>query len=153
MSDTTGMRIRWAIWGSTLALWTFALLTPFPIQASHEVLPPEAQYPSAKSLHVGIYAGLVVLTAWLSAGPRVRPWLLGLLLVHGPLTEFLQNYVPMRTGTVTDVAYDLIGVGVGLILTWRSWLTPIEETEPALEPSALKHPSYYTAPADRKRSA
>ena len=95
-------RWRWLIWATTLTLWTAALVTPFAVHASHEVLPEDAHYPASKSLHIVVYAGLVLLTAWLPASRRLRPGLLALLVLHGPLTEFVQCYVPERFGSLAD---------------------------------------------------
>jgi len=140
-------RLRWTIWATALALWTFGLVTPFAVQASEGVLTAEEHFTVSKALHVGVYAGLTLLTAWLPASPRLRPWLLALLVAHGPLTEWVQCYVPMRFGSVNDVAIDTVGVALGVILSWRWWFAG------AAEPLILKHPARDDAPADRQRSA
>ncbi len=143
-------RWRWMIWATTLTLWTAALVTPFAVQAGHEVLPEDTHYPVSKLLHLAVYAGLVLLTAWLPASRRLRPWLLALLLAHGPLTEFVQCYVPLRFGSLADVGLDSLGIVVGLLLTRPWWLEAFHSTPDSL---ILKHPANDTAPTDRQRSA
>src|SRR5262249_36195194 len=78
----------WAAWLAFLVVWTFCLLTPFPIRVEKEVLPHEAGYPTAKLLHVGCYAGLAALAAWLPTGRFSRWWLIAALSLHGAGTEF-----------------------------------------------------------------
>jgi len=113
--------IRWAIWVSCLALWTFALLSPFPVQAERELLPGHATFPLSKTLHVGGYAFLTCLSAWLQVSGGWRWGLPGFLIFHGAATEFLQGFVPLRNGCWSDVGLDTAGVLLGLLLTWRWW--------------------------------
>lgn len=116
-----GPWLRWTLWAVALAAWTVLLLTPEPVQVAEEVLPEEAVFPIAKTVHVTVYAILTLLTAWLPARGSVRVCLLVALAAHAPLTEWLQRFVPGRTGTVRDVLLDLLGVAVGVALTWRCW--------------------------------
>src|SRR5262245_33728532 len=88
----------WGTWLLILGVWTFALVTPYPVQVEHEVLPAEAGYPTSKLLHVGMYAFLTAVTAFLPAR-GVRRWLPVLVLsLHGFGTEYCQTFVPLRTG-------------------------------------------------------
>jgi VanZ family protein len=114
--------LRRVIWLVYLLLWTAALLTPQPVQASDATLPQEARFPAAKALHVVAYALLCVLTGWQRfLTPRRRPLLLLALSAHACLTEVIQLYVPRRTGRWEDVALDHVGLYLGLVVAWRWW--------------------------------
>jgi len=116
-----GMAPRWAFWLAGLAAWTACLLTPYPVEVGDAVLPARATFPTAKALHVSAYAVLCGLSAWLHRRGRLR-WLLpALLVLHGGGTEFLQQFVPRRSGCWSDVGLDCCGIGLGLALTWRRW--------------------------------
>jgi VanZ family protein len=111
---------RLALWGLAAALWTVALLTTFPAHVSQEVLPPAAGFTAAKTLHVAAYAFLTATVPWLGLG-RWRWGLLAFLSLHAGATEFLQQWVPLRTGSLTDVGIDHLGIALGLACTWRAW--------------------------------
>lgn len=113
--------IHWVIWGGLLALWTFALLTPFPIQAERQLLPSQAAFPISKTVHVLGYAFLTSLSAWLQLAGGRRWGLPGFLFLHGAATEYLQSFVPLRSGCWLDVGLDTTGVLLGLLLTWHWW--------------------------------
>jgi VanZ family protein len=115
---------RWAIWGLFLALWTFALVTPFPIMAERELLPEQATFPTSKTVHVAGYAFMTCLSAWLQVSGGWRWGLPIFLVLHGGITELLQCFVPLRTGSWIDVGLDASGVLVGLALSWRWWREP-----------------------------
>jgi VanZ family protein len=112
----------WAAWLAFLVVWTFSLLTPFPVRVEREVLPQEAGFPTGKLLHVGCYAALAALAMWLPTGRFSRWWLLVVLSLHGVGTEFFQTFVPDRTGCVTDVGIDHAGLLCGLVVTSPWWL-------------------------------
>jgi VanZ family protein len=113
----------WAAWLVMLGIWTFALVTPYPVQVEHEVLPAEAGYPSAKLLHVGAYTFLTAFTALLPLR-GFRRWLPVLVIsLHGFGTEYWQTFVPLRTGCWADVGIDHVGILLGLLLTLR-WRLP-----------------------------
>jgi VanZ family protein len=122
--DSRAKSRRWAIWGFFLALWTFALVTPFPIEAERELLPEQAAFPTSKTLHVGGYAFLTCLSAWLQVSGGWRWGLPIFLVLHGGATELLQCFVPLRTGSWIDVGLDAGGVFLGLALSWRWWREP-----------------------------
>jgi VanZ family protein len=112
---------RVVFWWVAVALWTAALLTSYPAQISQEVLPPAAQFPTAKMLHVVAYAGLAGLIPWLGIPLRWRWALVAFLSLHAAGTEFFQQFVPLRTGSVTDVVIDHAGLLLGLAVTWKGW--------------------------------
>ena len=116
-------RVRWILWFLYVAAWSAALLTPHPAMIAGSVIPDDTlRFITAKSLHVGAYFMLTVLTAW----QRVpRPWmwlLLAFPTLHALASEGLQNFIPLRTGTWSDVAIDHVGIALGLIVTWKWWL-------------------------------
>jgi VanZ family protein len=130
-NTTTTVIWRWLIWGGCVSAWTLALLTPQPVQVAQEVLPPPSEFPTAKILHVCMYAFLTILSAWLGVrGPR--RWLLVVFLsLHGCLTEYFQTFVPLRTGSWIDVGIDHLGILLGLLLSWKWWRNGANPTPPA----------------------
>ena len=112
----------WPAWLGLLAVWTLALLTTYPVQVKEQVLPADAGFPAAKMLHLTMYALLAGSAAFLPLR-GVRRWLPILVLsLHGFGTEFGQTFVPLRTGSWSDVALDHAGLLFGLILTLPWWL-------------------------------
>src|SRR5437660_794554 len=83
---------RWLIWLAFLVAWTVALLTPQPVQIADELLPEQAHFSAAKSLHVISYLILTVLTSWLPVSTRVRRGLLFLPTLHACATEYFQQF-------------------------------------------------------------
>ncbi len=66
------------------------------------------------------YAFLTVFISWLPLR-RWRWLLLAFLSLHAVGTEFFQQFVPGRTGKLTDVVIDHAGMLLGLALTWKRW--------------------------------
>jgi hypothetical protein len=70
-----------------------------------------------KLVHVAIFAAVAV------TGLRVRvrvAWLVGLLAVHAVSSELVQHWLlANRTGDPADVAADLVGVAVGVVVGWK----------------------------------
>jgi VanZ family protein len=118
---SAGSLLRRVVWVVYLAMWTLALVTPQPALASEATLPPSAQFPTAKLLHVAAYALLCVLTGWQRFAPRWRPLLLLALSAHAIGTEVAQRYVPYRHGCWEDAALNHVGLYLGVILAWRWW--------------------------------
>jgi VanZ family protein len=122
----------WAVWVLYLVVWTAALLRPEPARVNTEVLPEPARFPAAKALHVGSYALLAALACWLPVRAGRRRPLFALLSLHAFGTEFLQRFVELRTGCLSDVAIDHVGLAVGLLVGWRlaaAWGRPAQATE------------------------
>jgi VanZ family protein len=106
-------------------LWSIALLRPEPVHAAEATFPEEGtRYLVGKSLHVGAYALLAVLSAWLPVRRRWRWLLLVVLSTHALGTEFFQQFVPERTGSWHDVGLDHIGLVWGILLGWKWWCRP-----------------------------
>jgi hypothetical protein len=120
VNEPARVNYRWMIWGVCVVAWTLALVTPQPAQIEREILPTEAQYPAAKTLHIAAYAVLTMLSAWVPMR-RGRWWLLVFLSLHGMGTEYAQTFVEGRFGCWRDVGIDHIGIALGLALTWKRW--------------------------------
>jgi VanZ family protein len=108
-------------WGMLLAIWTVALLTPDPVRIAKQVLPGEMEFPAAKLTHIAAYALLAAMICVLRPLGRWRWLFLALLSLHGMGTEYFQQFVPMRTGTLRDVGIDHVGIFVGVALTLKFW--------------------------------
>jgi VanZ family protein len=116
--------LRLTLWWLCVAVWTAALLTPQPVRAGQEVLPPESIYSTSKTLHVVAYGLLAGSLPWLGPRGGRRWWLVAFLSLHAGATEFLQQWVPSRNASLTDVGFDLAGIALGLACTWRAWRAP-----------------------------
>jgi VanZ family protein len=121
-----GRRFPWwilglVLWSLLLAAWTAALLRPEPVQAAAVVLPEQAEFPVSKLLHVSAYAVLAALTVLLRPLGRGRWLLLALLSLHGAGTEYLQQFVELRTPSVRDVLLDHLGIVLGAAAAWKNW--------------------------------
>jgi VanZ family protein len=123
MERLPASRTRLRLWWLALAVWTAALVTPYPVYVSDAVLPEEAQFPAAKTLHVTAYAALTAAIPFLGLR-RGRWWLLVLLSLHGAATEAIQLVVPERTGSMRDVGLDHVGIALGFVFTLGHWLRP-----------------------------
>ena len=76
--------------------------------------------PVQKTMHVAIYAALVVLWMWAleAVGSRALRALLGFILAIGlgALLEWCQLYVAGRFGTLSDVLLNGVGALLGLLM-------------------------------------
>lgn len=121
---------RWLLWSMYVVAWTVALLFPSVPQtgmegldkliAPHHIL-------VAKTVHVSAYAVLTILTAWLNAPMRYRWLLMFLLMAHGTATELGQLTMnelhwSVRNGDLRDVAFDNLGVLLGVLVSLKWWL-------------------------------
>jgi VanZ family protein len=133
--------VRWLIWSAYAVAWTTALLVPVPeMPAATGLQEPHYRFLFAKTVHVSAYALFTVLSAWLLVSPRYRWLLIGFLVAHAAGTEILQALLPTgRTGCIEDVGIDLIGIALGLALSWRCWrsaVTPAPVHDPGPCPPA-----------------
>jgi VanZ family protein len=117
------VRILWGLWFLYVVAWTTALLTPHPVHIANALLPAGSHFLPAKTLHVLAYLVLTVLTLRLPARRSVRCVLLACVSAHAMATEFLQQFVPLRNGSLHDVGLDHIGIALGLAFVgiWRWW--------------------------------
>jgi hypothetical protein len=137
---------RWLVWLIYVAAWTAALLVPVPVHPEETGLKrAEILFYFSKTVHLSAYALFAVLTAWLHAPRRYRGVLLGFLAAHAAGTEILQALLPTgRTGCIADVGLDLVGISIGIALSWRWWWagltgSPAPASSPA-EQVAVPHP-------------
>lgn len=72
------------------------------------------------SAHVISYVVLTIGAGFLQVPLKQRLWLLLALFAHGVLMELLQPYFE-RTADISDAAYDLLGISLGLLLGRRFW--------------------------------
>jgi hypothetical protein len=112
----------WVVWWVGVAAWTAALTTTEPVHIHETFLRDPPGIPLAKVLHVTAYAFLAALAVGLRP-PHPWRWLAVIfLLEHGVVTEFVQNFVELRTSSVFDILLDHAGVAAGAALTW--WWPP-----------------------------
>jgi VanZ family protein len=115
---------RWHIWILYSVVWTVALLAPEPeiMDGDSHSITLDRKFVVAKAAHVGAYCAWTVLTAWLRAPLRYRFLLVFVLMAHATVTEVLQYATELgRIGALLDVAFDHLGVALGLIATWPWW--------------------------------
>jgi hypothetical protein len=113
--------VRGLGWWMCLGMWTAALLTSYPAHIGKGMIPLAAYLPVSKLVHVAAYAFLAFCLPWV-ASRRWRWRLLALLSLHAAATEYLQQFVPGRTGKISDVVIDHIGLLLAFAMTWRCWL-------------------------------
>lgn len=107
--------LRFTLWLLALLIWTAALLRPEPSALEAATLPTEAIPFASKILHVVAYAGLVLLSCWQSTFRPVQGGLVLVVIIHALATEYLQQFVPPRTASWTDVGFNAVGILVGLV--------------------------------------
>ena len=87
-------------------------------------VPLSVGHPWDWCIHAGMYAGLaflVVRAAILTGWPRYSlVALASALAAYGALDELHQLFIPGRDGSVSDWAFDALGIAVGLFV--GSWL-------------------------------
>jgi VanZ family protein len=113
--------VRGTGWCLCVGLWTVALLTTRSMEIGRSVTPTPMHYPASKCLHIFVYGFLTVFVAWLPL--RRWRWLLfAFLSLHTAATEYCQQFIPGRTGMMSDVVLDHVGLLFGLALTWKRWV-------------------------------
>jgi VanZ family protein len=78
--------------------------------------------PIARTIgHVVEYAGLTLLWSWALAGVVRRPvWVAAAVaLAYACTDEYHQSFVENRAGTVSDVAFDALGIAIAVVLVER----------------------------------
>lgn len=125
----TWPRLRWAVWLTAFAGYTYLLVVP------QEWLPEflrattgtkiTEEFTIGKLLHAIWYALFTLTAYWLPVRRRGWLWCLTVLSFHGFATEYVQTFTG-RNGRWLDVLIDHIGIAVGLVLCglWqgiRTW--------------------------------
>ena len=109
------------VWTAVFVGWTVSLLRPIPPGAVEAMGGPEPSFWFAKCLHVSVYAAFALSAAFLPGSLALRRWIPVALVLHGGLTEYLQQFVH-RGASWRDVGLDALGVAIGVLLTWKRWL-------------------------------
>lgn len=127
----TSPRLRWGLWLAWLTLVTAVLVGPsLASLVRRQIDTGENEeldlkiFLISKAFHLGAYALLAMLTGWLPAPRWLRVLLLLVLAAHAASTEFLQQFIASRNGTFHDVVIDLVGLLLGVALTWNWWRSP-----------------------------
>jgi hypothetical protein len=126
------------VFAGFLIAWTIALLVRVPHESAERVLGNKDNlFLFAKSVHICAYAYLTVLGGTVAMFGRRWWWVLPGLVLHGGLTEFLQNFTG-RTGRIEDVGLDSIGIALGTlaILGWRQFMKSRDRRAEASNPEA-----------------
>lgn len=122
--------VRWSIWIAAFLFFTYMLVVPV------DWLPPWFRFKGTGTSRffslgkLGHITGFATLTAFiplLSLGAPGRLLVLAFMSSYAFLTEFVQTFVPTRTGEFTDVGIDHIGIVIGLLVGWlwpRKWKAP-----------------------------
>lgn len=124
---------RWWIWTIFVVLWTIALEMPVPeptVIPGGEVLVTRKKL-FAKTAHVIVYAGFTVLSAWVPLAPRYRWLMILFVMAHATATELMQEALYEwchRGGALEDVAFDQLGILIGVALSWKWWMRESEST-------------------------
>jgi len=115
-----GPRVRWAAWLAALAVYTYLLVVP------SGWLPPWLRASVGQKITEGFTTGKLahavaygLLTLWTFVLPvRRRGWwvCVAVLSLHGFATEYVQTFVPGRSGRWLDVGIDHVGIATGLVL-------------------------------------
>lgn len=112
-------------WWLLLVLWTIGLLRPEPIQMQHELMSPALGWVTAKGLHLGVYALLAFFASNLPGTYSNKLICYVILVAHAFATEFFQQWVKERTGSITDVGINLTGIVLGLgLITIKRFFMP-----------------------------
>jgi VanZ family protein len=104
-------------WIVSISVLTWKLLDPNPIPKGMEP-PIDLAYLLAKSFHVCCYSFVTALGLWLSPSPKWRIGYVALMVWHAIGTEIAQSYIPTRSGSVKDVAFDYLGITIGCLVIW-----------------------------------
>lgn len=119
-------RWRWWIWAGSTVVWAAMLILPVPQADFLELgdLRINLKFIIAKTLHVSMYAVLTAWAGWLAAPMRYRFMLIFFLMVHATLTEVVQRAMQAwgRNGSLQDVAWDHLGIAIGIAVSWRWWI-------------------------------
>jgi VanZ family protein len=127
-------------WVLLLVSWTFALLVPVPEEAVRTLGGSGSAFTFGKILHVAGYAVLAIGIALQHAPRAIRMWLIAGLVAHTGLGELVQGLVG-RHPAIRDVALDLGGVLLGVMLTRRWWRAPVAPPPESDFAATATHPA------------
>jgi VanZ family protein len=115
--------MRLTVWFVGFAIWSYLLVVPV------DWLPPFLRFGTGPSPlltwgklgHALAFATLTALVPMATPQPNRRVWLWGLLSFHAFATEYIQTWVPTRTGQWMDVGIDHFGILMGFTLLYFVW--------------------------------
>ena len=118
---------RWLTWVAFVLVWSAALEFPVPVpdDPDTERFIVTYRYILGRSLHVGAYAMLAVLSAWVPVAVRYRWIMMFFLLAHAWGSEMLQQELKPwfgRSGSLGDVGWDIGGILIGVAVSWKWWI-------------------------------
>ena len=91
----------------------------------HELISPALGWVTAKGLHLGVYALLAFFASNLPGTYSNKLICYVILVAHAFATEFFQQWVKERTGSITDVGINLTGIVLGLgLITIKRFFIP-----------------------------
>jgi VanZ family protein len=102
-------RILWCVWALAVALTPVAGLMP--------QLSPPGEYEADKFIHIGVFFCLGLPPALMMKQGAARWSALLLVALMGLGVEIAQNFVHGRTGSLSDLMADLVGVAMAIVLT------------------------------------
>ena len=120
---------RWLIWTLFAIAWTVSLEAPVPVPEPDPDATMQVTLKKvfSKSVHVAAYAVFTILSAWPRMPMRSRLLMLFFLMVHANATELVQEEMHDdwgRTGKLSDVVFDQVGILIGLVIGWKWWTRP-----------------------------
>jgi hypothetical protein len=117
---------HWQIWAAILIVWTVGL--EFPVWEPDDIPAREfvltLKFIVGKTLHLCMYAVLAAMATWLPIPARFRWLMMYFLMAHAWATEMLQQLLHpwfKRGGNLEDVGIDILGIAIGVALTWKRW--------------------------------
>ena len=105
--------LRWAA-----ALIWMSLIFCLSAQPDLPNLTPGVPHLAEIGGHLTVYGVLAALLWWALRGAGIRhstAWALALTALYGVSDELHQSFVPGRTMTAIDLAFDVVGAGLGLL--------------------------------------
>lgn len=113
--------LLWLAWLLYVLAWSRGLLMEQPIDPGDNERLRLGLFLFSKSVHVGAYAVLAVLSGLLDV-PRPYRWLLLVFMcAHAVGTEYGQQFFKTRHPSLYDVGLDHLGILIGVALTWKWW--------------------------------
>ncbi len=95
---------------SFLLLFLILLFSLLPLPSPKE----------AKSYHIDKIGHLLFYSLWgYFAYPVLGLFSVGYGTIFGMITEFLQRFIPNRESSLGDFAFNLIGIGLGILIRRR----------------------------------
>lgn len=113
-----------------VAFWSRGLLMPNPIDPGNDEVLGYKLFLFSKTLHVTAYAVFAVLSGWLQVPWRLRWLLIAFMSAHAIGTEYFQNFVPTRHASWRDVGLDLLGMTLGILISWKWWWIAFTGSQP-----------------------